>query len=336
MRLRFRAGLGAIAVASIVGISIAGGGSLPFQAGPAGATAVDASLLGAAVPAAADAASLDAADTGPTASTSISSSITGEPAATGTVTPPIALPRQPEAAPASKSAAGQTGVVIKAPLGMFITNAEPVPPCVYSNVPTPLPSRSNWALTIMDTTYALTAAYSPTDLVPASNAGVRSKEPVRSLVIPDLRHMAAAASAAGAAFTIASGYRSFHNQSVTFKHWENLQGHAAALVSSARPGHSEHQLGTAMDLKARGGPDPWTYKDWGKQTAAGIWLGVNAWKYGFIMSYPRGMTSKTCYEYEPWHFRYVGVAEAAAVHSSGLTLREWLWEHQPNPEVPSP
>ena len=91
-----------------------------------------------------------------------------------------------------------------------------------------------------------------------------------------------------------------------------------------------------MDLKARGGPDPWTYKDWGKQTAAGIWLGVNAWKYGFIMSYPRGMTSKTCYEYEPWHFRYVGVAEAAAVHSSGLTLREWLWEHQPNPEVPSP
>jgi D-alanyl-D-alanine carboxypeptidase len=292
-------------------------------------------LPDAAAAAAIDVAPIDAADTGSVTSATYSFPVSGEPAADA-VASPVALPRQPDAAPAARSAADQAVAVTRAPLGMFITNAEPLPPCGYGNVSTPFSNRSQWALTLMDTTYAVTAIYAPSDLVPASNAGVRSREPVRSLVIPDLRRMAVAASAAGAAFTIASGYRSFHNQSVTFKHWENMQGRSAALVSSARPGHSEHQLGTAMDLKARGGADPWTYKDWGKQTAAGIWLGANAWKYGFIMSYPRGMTGKTCYEYEPWHFRYVGVAEAAAVHASGLVLREWLWEHQPNPEVPSP
>jgi D-alanyl-D-alanine carboxypeptidase len=57
-------------------------------------------------------------------------------------------------------------------------------------------------------------------------------------------------------------------------------------------------------------------------------MAANAWKYGFIESYPRGVSpSKTCYAYEPWHFRYVGRAEAAAVHASGLTLREWLWRN---------
>jgi len=272
------------------------------------------------------------ASAGPTDSGALlAGSFVGEVAAASTgpvqAAQPYRPPEPPDAAPAPPGTA---------PLGMYITNAEPLPACSYGNIPTPLESPGDWALTLMDTTYALTASYVPPDLVPVSEAGVRSAEPLRSLVIPDLRRMAAAAAAAGAPISIASGYRSFHNQSVTFRHWENLQGRAAALISSARPGHSEHQLGTAMDFKARGGADPWTYADWAVQTAAGKWLVANAWKYGFIMSYPRGQTAKTCYEYEPWHYRYVGVAEAAAVHSSGLVLRQWLWEHQPNPEVPSP
>jgi D-alanyl-D-alanine carboxypeptidase len=113
-------------------------------------------------------------------------------------------------------------------------------------------------------------------------------------------------------------------------------GYDRALLSSARPGHSEHQLGVAIDFSTRSGEDPWTYRDFATETRAGEWLSANAWKYGFIMSYPKGKTAKTCYAYEPWHYRYVGVAEAAAVHASGLTLREWLWQHQPNPETLSP
>jgi D-alanyl-D-alanine carboxypeptidase len=318
VRLRLLVGLSAIA---IVGNSIAGGSSHSFQGRPAGTDPTEEGLQVAAA--------------APATQSATAAPITIEMNVARTVTPPE-TPRQLNAAPAPSPAAAPAAPLSLASLGMFITNAEPLPPCGYSDVPAPLSSQSQWALTMMDTTYALTAAYAPANLVPASNAGVRSREPVRSFVIPDLKRMAQAAAAANAPLSIASGYRSFHNQSVTFRHWQNLQGRAAALISSARPGHSEHQLGTAMDFKARGGTDPWNLKDWGNQTAAGVWLGANAWRYGFIMSYPRGMIGKSCYEYEPWHFRYVGVAEAGAVHSSGLVLRQWLWEHQPNPEVPSP
>ena len=51
--------------------------------------------------------------------------------------------------------------------------------------------------------------------------------------------------------------------------------------------------------------------DWAT-TKAGKWLGANAWKYGFIMSYPKGKTSLTCYMYEPWHFHYIGRARRQA------------------------
>ena len=52
----------------------------------------------------------------------------------------------------------------------------------------------------------------------------------------------------------------------------------------------------------------------------------NAWRYGFIMSYPPDSRRTTCYEYEPWHFRYFGRRTATAIHDSGLTSREFLWD----------
>jgi D-alanyl-D-alanine carboxypeptidase len=54
----------------------------------------------------------------------------------------------------------------------------------------------------------------------------------------------------------------------------------------------------------------------------------NAWKYGFVQSYPKGKTDVTCYAYEPWHYRYLGPALARAIHDSRLTVREYLWEQQ--------
>ena len=91
----------------------------------------------------------------------------------------------------------------------------------------------------------------------------------------------------------------------TFAYWVRVSGYAAALRSSARAGHSEHQLGTTLDFRSYGGSAPWNYADWGT-TKAGAWLRNNAWRYGFVMSYPKGKTSVTCYAYEPWHYRYVG------------------------------
>jgi D-alanyl-D-alanine carboxypeptidase len=220
--------------------------------------------------------------------------------------------------------------------GTLVTNGEPLPVCSYGTVITPLIKQTDWALTLVDTDFELPSGWVPDGLVPARASGIPSGEQVRSVMIPDLRRMATASSAAGVLLGIVSAYRDYHSQKFTFLHWVNVKGVAKALVSSALAGHSEHQLGLAIDFETRGGPDPWLVRNWARVSTAGVWLGANAWKYGFVMSYPRGKTALTCYQYEPWHFRYVGVAEAAAIRASGLTLRQWLWMHQPNPEPPSP
>lgn len=61
-------------------------------------------------------------------------------------------------------------------------------------------------------------------------------------------------------------------------------------------------------------------------------MAENAWKYGWVMSYPKAKDGKlfsdvTCFHYEPWHYRYLGREVAAQVHESGLTIREYLWTH---------
>ena len=63
-----------------------------------------------------------------------------------------------------------------------------------------------------------------------------------------------------------------------------------------------------------------------ERTPAGGWMAENAYRYGFVLSYPRDSRATTCYSYEPWHFRYVGPELAQQVQDSGLTLREFLWQ----------
>ena len=73
-----------------------------------------------------------------------------------------------------------------------------------------------------------------------------------------------------------------------------------------------------------GGTDPWRYGDWGV-TRAGAWIARHGWEYGFVLSYPDGKRTTSCYRYEPWHWRWVGRTTARAIHESGLVPREWLW-----------
>jgi hypothetical protein len=95
-------------------------------------------------------------------------------------------------------------------------------------------------------------------------------------------------------------------------------------------------LGTALDFTSADGSAPWDYSDWAT-TAAGAWLAAHAWEYGFINSYPRaGSPSLTCYQYEPWHYRYFSRTQAAIMHDSGLTSRQWLWANGGANILPSP
>lgn len=200
----------------------------------------------------------------------------------------------------------------------------PLPTCDYLDLPVARGAYDDWGTTVLDTLFLLPSAYAPGDLGDTSQAGLNSGHYLRALAVGDLGAMVAAAALDGARLAVQSAYRSYRGQVLTFDDWVSRVGYAEALQTSARPGHSEHQLGTAIDFRTVGGAAPWTYVDW-STTTEGAWLAANAWKYGWLMSYPKGTGAVSCYRYEPWHYRYVGRAAAAAVHDAGVTLREWLW-----------
>ena len=212
--------------------------------------------------------------------------------------------------------------------------ASALPSCRIGDTLTKHRKYTDWHRSLLDTYYKLPSTYAPTGKKNTSYAGLTSGFYVRSLVIPDLKAMASAARAAGARLAVQSAYRSYSNQKATFAYWVRVDGYATAIKESARAGHSEHQLGTTLDFRSYSGGAPWNYTDWAT-TKAGAWLKANAWKYGFVMSYPKGKSSVTCYAYEPWHYRYVGKDVAAKVRASKLTLREYLWKQQTTP-APTP
>lgn len=214
--------------------------------------------------------------------------------------------------------------------------ATTLPPCRIADTLTKHRTLADWSRSLLDPTYRVSSTDKPTDLRSTWYAGLNGGFSVRRNVIADLKAMARAARAASARFSVQSAYRSYLTQKSTFAYWVRVQGFAVAIQESARAGHSEHQLGTALDFRSYGGRAPWNYRDWAT-TRAGKWLKANAWRYGFVMSYPKGKTAVTCYAYEPWHYRYVGRARAAAIRASGLTLREFLWHEQSTPTVaPTP
>lgn len=199
------------------------------------------------------------------------------------------------------------------------------PKCVYADTATPLAKASAWQTTLLDSALRVSSAYVP-PLVSVALADFGGGYLVRPEVILDLAAMRRAAAAAGAPLAIVSAYRSYGTQISTFSGWVRQSGYSAALLASARPGHSEHQLGTAIDFTTAGGRAPWDYDDWAT-TKAGAWMAANAATYGFVLSYPDGATATTCYQYEPWHYRYFGRAVAADIEASGLTTRGYLWGH---------
>lgn len=208
----------------------------------------------------------------------------------------------------------------------------PLPACRYDDILTTPRTYGDWAITLVDTLLRLPKGYIPPDLVSTAQAGIAGGGKVRAVVIDDLRVMADAAAAAGNGIGVESAYRSYESQESVFDSWVAQFGYERALEVSARPGHSEHQLGLAIDFRSEPGGSPFT-GTWGT-TPAGKWMKANAWEYGFVMSYPKGTMALTCYDYEPWHFRYVGRELAALIHARGLTQREYLWAHYTTTIVP--
>ena len=154
---------------------------------------------------------------------------------------------------------------------------------------------------VANKSYALPSTYSPE---------------MDATTIQQFNLLSKAAANEGLNIYLSSGYRSYSQQDAIYNNYVSWYGQAQADTFSARPGHSEHQTGLAIDVN--------TIDDSFAGTPEAIWLENHAHEYGFIIRYPKGKESITGYKYEPWHIRYLGVEKATDVYNSGLTLEEYL------------
>ena len=173
-------------------------------------------------------------------------------------------------------------------------------------------------LTYVDKSESIGTA-SPPDLVPLTELGYPGQH-VRSVVYPDLKRLMQDARSQGLDMRIISAFRSYQTQVSLFSSYSSQFGQEEANQFSALPGHSEHQLGTAIDFGNSRSSD---LSDSFAHQPEGQWLATHAHEYGFVLSYPSGKELFTGYVYEPWHFRYVGKENAAKIFSAQLTINEY-------------
>lgn len=212
---------------------------------------------------------------------------------------------------------------------------EPVPPCAQLDEQTAYAQLQDWSRTLVDPRVGLPAEYVPDDLVSGGEANYGADVQIRALMATDLNAMRNGIIQAGVPeVAIMLGYRSYADQQAVLEGVQaQVETPEEALQITERPGHSEHQLGTAIDYRPLGVT---TVDESFGDTSTGQWLAENSWKYGFILSYPKGEEAVTCHRYEPWHFRYVGVELANRIHMTGLTLREYLWHWEVSGTEPTP
>lgn len=149
-------------------------------------------------------------------------------------------------------------------------------------------------------------------------------------IIDPLTQMFAAAKEDGVNLGVCSPYRDMERQEYLFdrkvKSYQQsgmsyIDAYKQACFTVTVPGASEHQVGLAVDIIS----DTYTSLDIGfADTDAGKWLKEHSWEYGFILRYPEGKEEITGIQYEPWHFRYVGVDAARVITSQNITLEEFV------------
>ena len=119
----------------------------------------------------------------------------------------------------------------------------------------------------------------------------------------------------GLSLRVVSAHRTEDYQAMLYNNKVNSSGKVYADNYSARPGHSEHQTGMAVDINSVEGVFEYTQEF--------KWLKKHAHEYGFILRYPKGKEWITGYSYEPWHYRYVGVDVAKVIYEEDITYEEY-------------
>ena len=172
-------------------------------------------------------------------------------------------------------------------------------------------------LMIVNKYHYLDSNYVPNNLVTASSKYGNTLQ-VEKTTYEAFINMYNDASKIGLNIAIMSPYRSYNTQIGLYNRYASVDGKALADTYSARAGYSEHQTGLAIDIVKRGG----TLGGF-ETTKEFKWMKDNSYKYGFILRYPSGKEWITGYQYEPWHYRYVGVEAATQIYNEGITFEEY-------------
>lgn len=177
----------------------------------------------------------------------------------------------------------------------------------------------DWRLILVNGNNAVPENYSP-ELMQLSN-GIY----IDSRIYPDLQQMFDDARNEGIYPVVSEGYRTYEQQknmmkdktdSFIYEGYSEEEAEKLAANWVAEAGKSEHELGLALDINADTSfcTDEEVYE----------WLAENACKYCFILRYPSGSESITGIDYEPWHYRYVGIENAEKICNQNITLEEYL------------
>ncbi len=223
----------------------------------------------------------------------------------------------------------------EATISKVAASPKPMPAETAAAEPAPLPA----PLYDVDTPTSITVVvnkqrpfnpidWAPDDLVLPEGIPNVWDHPIRAEAATALQQMYQAASEAGVPFTITSGYRDYWLQKDIYDDLVAQGGVEFADSDTARPGHSEHQTGLTVDLF---GEEGCQLSACFGETATGIWLRDNAYRFGYILRYNDGEQATVGYTYEPWHFRYVGVEVATAMHDQGVLNLEDFFGLPPAP-----
>ncbi len=161
--------------------------------------------------------------------------------------------------------------------------------------------------------------YNPEDLEEVKNWYAYGTDPkLRKEAYQQFVAMYNAAKKDGQDIIINSSYRDYKYQEKIYNDYVNTMGQAETDAVAARPGFSEHQTGFTVDVTTYGANE-----DTFETTEEFAWLQDNAHKYGFILRYPKGKEYITGYNYESWHYRYIGEEAATEVHNRNITFDEY-------------
>ena len=173
-------------------------------------------------------------------------------------------------------------------------------------------------LVLVNKEYKLPENYVPSKLELISNEFANENKYLREEARIAFETLSKEAKNLGYRVVAVSTYRDYEYQDKLYNMYVQEKGIDYADKCSARPGHSEHQTGLAVDVEG-------SNRDYDEfeNSKEFVWMKENAYKYGFILRYPKGKEKITGFKYEPWHYRYVGLDVAKTIHDENLTLEEY-------------